>query len=173
MGARAPFMCGTVITPAPEGLTVRPAAAQDQAGVLALWALLDRLHAELWPTLFRAAARRLRHAAIWPPRSPDRALLVAEYAGELAGVVSVFVSEAPADPVIQPGCRAYVEDLVVGPQHRRAGVGRALIDAASAFAKERGAGEVLLTVWEGNRAAVDFYRDLGFSPRAAVLGRKL
>jgi ribosomal protein S18 acetylase RimI-like enzyme len=72
-----------------------------------------------------------------------------------------------------PRRRAHVEALVVDERHRRAGVGTALMDAANSWARERGAVEILLTVWDGNAAAEAFYQRLGYRVVSRALGKPI
>ena len=72
-----------------------------------------------------------------------------------------------------PRRRAHVEALVVDQRHRRAGVGTALMDAATAWARARGADEIVLTVWAGNAAAEAFYQRLGYGVVSRALSRPI
>jgi len=68
--------------------------------------------------------------------APTSTVLVAEAAnGDLIGLASAYLD---LDSV-RFGPRCWVEDLAVDPAHRSGGVGKALIDAAKAWAREHGA----------------------------------
>jgi ribosomal protein S18 acetylase RimI-like enzyme len=84
-----------------------------------------------------------------------------EGGGAIVGAVLIRIYDTPDDPAMVPRRRAHVEALVVDGRHRRTGVGTALMDAATAWARERGAVEMVLTVWDGNAAAEAFYQRLG------------
>jgi GNAT superfamily N-acetyltransferase len=92
---------------------------------------------------------------------------VAERAGELVGHVNL---RQPGDQVPVrlwqehggPGGCALVSRLFVVPSARRAGLGRALLDAACARAAELDRRPVLDVV-DDNRAAVAMYRRLGWT----------
>lgn len=72
------------------------------------------------------------------------------------------------------GHRGWVYYLAVDPAARRAGLGRALMAAAEAWLRERGAPKVQLMVREGNEEALGFYAALGLEPQpVVVLGRRL
>jgi len=94
-------------------------------------------------------------------------------AGSLRGAVLVRIYDTPADPAMVPRRRAHVEALVVDRHHRRAGIGTALMDAAAAWALERGATEVVLTVWAGNTAAEAFYERLGYGVVSRALAKPI
>ncbi len=156
-------------------LTVRPARREDYAGLCALWDQLDRLHAELRPDYFRAPAgpTRSARAVALALGLHDRTILVAEQAGELLGLVTAALARPDPGPLTTRRVRGHVPELVVAPGHRRRGVGRALMRAAEAWALERGAVELVLTVWEGNLAAEAFYARLGYAPLTRGLKREL
>lgn len=111
---------------------------------------------------------------------PHATTLVAESSGRpvrsgsgppIIGAVLVRVYDTPSDPTMVPRRRAHVEALVVDEAHRRAGVGTALMEAVTAWARERGAVEVVLTVWAGNQAAEGFYQRLGYQVVSRALAR--
>ena len=55
------------------------------------------------------------------------------------------------------GPRCWVEDLAVSPEHRSQGVGKALLDRAKGWARERGATHLELDSGEAREAAHRFY----------------
>ncbi|MET8749043.1 GNAT family N-acetyltransferase [Streptomyces sp. NPDC004667] len=59
--------------------------------------------------------------------------------------------------------RLTVEDIEVAPGHRGRGIGRALMDLAAGFARERGAAHLWLEVSSVNTPAVHAYRRMGFT----------
>ena len=65
--------------------------------------------------------------------------------------------------------REWVEELMVAPQHRGAGIGRALMTAAELWGNESGAAYVCLAT----RRAAGFYSALGYEPSASYFKRSL
>lgn len=108
------------------------------------------------------------------PRSDDEALLVAEDgAGEVRGLASLHVYAPQGPSSALHGRRAYLDELIVMDGYRRKGLGRMLIMDAERWARERGAHQLLFTVWGGNTAAEHFYQSLGYGRISQVLGRTL
>ena len=60
------------------------------------------------------------------------------------------------------GGEADIINVAVNPAHRRRGVGRQLLTAATAYARRRGVTLLWLRVRAGNRGARAFYRQCGF-----------
>ena len=60
---------------------------------------------------------------------------------------------------------AYLEELYVVPERRGQGIGRALLDAAMEFSKERGAAHIDLGTSEDDVAARALYESSGFTNR--------
>jgi len=57
----------------------------------------------------------------------------------------------------------WLEDLYVEPGARRSGLGRAVVEAAAGFARQRGCRRLELDVSEENESALALYRSVGFS----------
>jgi GNAT superfamily N-acetyltransferase len=95
------------------------------------------------------AAERLRALL----DSADGEVLVAEADGAIVGICTVALDLVS----VRFGQRAWVEDLAVHPDHRSAGHGKALLDAAKAWGRERGASHLELDSGEARTDAHRFY----------------
>jgi ribosomal protein S18 acetylase RimI-like enzyme len=157
------------------GVRVREAALGDAGALTELRRQAERTHARLMPDYFREAPADA--AGSWTPgRGPWSTVLVATLAagrGNVVGFVAVKVVVTPRDPAMVPRRRAHLEIVVVDEDHRDVGIGTALMQAATGWARERGAEEMVLTVWSDNAAAEALYRGLGYEPIARVLRRQL
>lgn len=69
--------------------------------------------------------------------------------------------------------RGRIEDTWIRPEHRRSGIGRALVESALEWIRRRGAGRVILQVAQRNLAGQAFWRELGFEPFMDVMERDL
>ncbi len=146
----------------------------------ALWRQIDDLHAALEPGYFRPPGASPRPSG-YAAGDPHATMLVAEDvarvgapgAAPLVGAVLVRLYDTPADPTMVARRRAHIEALIVDQSHRRAGVGTALMNAVTTWARDRGAEEIVLTVWAGNAAAEAFYQRLGYRRISQALGKAI
>jgi GNAT superfamily N-acetyltransferase len=98
----------------------------------------------------------------------DGVVLVADDAGQIAGVISVkpsthFTGERDG----------YIGELVVAQRASRRGIGRALIAAAEDWARDHGLRNLTLHTGVFNAGARAFYADLGFIEEEVRLTRPL
>lgn len=88
----------------------------------------------------------------------ESAVLVAEREGELVGFVQLY----PMFSSVRTARTWILNDLYVAEHARRGGAARALLDAATAFAREHGAGSISLETTRDNAAARALYRSAGW-----------
>jgi ribosomal protein S18 acetylase RimI-like enzyme len=100
-------------------------------------------------------------------------VFVAEQDGRVAGFVSVLARWPQEEPDEPYGAFAYVADLVVLPEARRAGLGRALLAHAEAFARAEGAAVLRIDVMAENTGAHALYRRFGFRDRTIEMEKIL
>jgi GNAT superfamily N-acetyltransferase len=161
---------------------VRAADDDDIDALSRLWHEADELHARLSPGFFRRPELgRGRQRALEALRDADESahetILVAliKEAGKdvVCGACHLQIYDTPVGHTLVSQRRGHVETLIVARAHRRRGMGRALMAAATDWARTRGAHQLLLTVWAGNDDAERFYNALGYRTISQVLGTDL
>jgi len=70
------------------------------------------------------------------------------------------------------GHRGWIYYLASDPQHRNRGIGRAMVEAAEQWLKNKGVVKLMLLVRETNTQVVDFYNHLGFDAVPRVIMQK-
>jgi GNAT superfamily N-acetyltransferase len=100
---------------------------------------------------------------------PESAVLVAEHRGDLLGLCTAYLDMNS----IRFGPRCWVEDLAVSPDHRSQGVGKALLDAAKEWARQRGASHLELDSGDDRKDAHRFYEREGPSWRSVCFAWEL
>ena len=135
------------------GFTLRPASSADVPAILEC---IRRL----------AEYERLAHECIATEAQLRDTLFGATPSAE---VVLAFAGEEPAGFALwfqsystflaKPGL--YLEDLFVEPEHRGAGIGKALLRHLAALAVERDCGRLEWRVLDWNTPSIRFYESLG------------
>jgi GNAT superfamily N-acetyltransferase len=130
--------------------TIRPAVSDEVERVLGMYEWLFAPPGSLPPAWDADRARAAIAEAI---SAEDSTMLVAEHRADLLGFCSAYIDLNS----VRYGVRCWVEDLAVSPEHRSEGVGKALLDSAKAWARERGATHLELDSGEARTEAHRFY----------------
>ncbi len=101
---------------------------------------------------------------------PEMVVLVAERGREAVGYA--YGGIEGNDYIALRGPAGVLYDLVVDPDHRRQGVGTALLEAALEALKERGAPRVLLFTAEKNHPAQAMFDRAGFRRTMIEMARE-
>ena len=117
--------------------TLRPARDDDAPRLVAAYEWLFAPPGSRSPGWDPAVAeQRLRNVIA----AEGSEVIVAQDGGDLVGLCTVYRDIHS----VRFGDRAWVEDLAVHPGHRSRGIGKALLDAAKGWARERGASHLEL-----------------------------
>lgn len=141
-------------------MQITPANASDIPALCELLAILFSQEADFKPD-YEAQSRGLARII----SSPEVGLIVvARQDGQVVGMVNLLytVSTALGDRV------ALLEDAVVSPNARRAGVGSLLLEQAIQFARLNGCKRITVLTDRDNESAQRFYRKHGFGFSAMI-----
>lgn len=139
-------------------ITLADAAPGDEAAIAALCAELDEFYGDLPEGLPAERAAQVRNVLFGDP--------------PLARALVAWDGEAPAGlaaysflwPAVGLTASLYLKELYVADSHRRAGVGRLLIDGLYDVARRRGLSRVEWTTDTSNEGSQAFYEALGARP---------
>jgi ribosomal protein S18 acetylase RimI-like enzyme len=153
---------------------IRKATVADVPALAVLNAYVQNLHVAAEPEIYRATApreleQRLRETLEWQGTH----VLLAEVDDEPAGSVVMREVVSEGHTYIHPARQMMVDQLVVAPEFRRRGVGRALMTAVDRHAKEAGLTGIVLDVRAHNEDAIAFYQQLGYAPAQWRMWRRL
>lgn len=102
----------------------------------------------------------------------DGAVFIAEDEGTVAGFITVLCRVMPDAPdETEP--YTYISDLVVLPDFRNGGIGRALLDHAEMHARESGAKTLRISALARNDGAIRLYQRIGFRGYRLELTKQL
>ncbi|HVG25009.1 MAG TPA: GNAT family N-acetyltransferase [Thermoanaerobaculia bacterium] len=143
---------------------VRKAERTDLPALGQLGAMLMRTHYAFDPQRFLAAGKGAEsgYASFLGSLldSGDDAVFVAEQEGEVTGYV--YAALEPLSWKELRGPAGFIHDVAVTEEARRAGVATKLMDAATAWLRERGAPRVILWTAAPNDAARTLFKRIGF-----------
>jgi len=139
-------------------------ARQDDIDAVAhLWQGLVAYHHALddaLPPAVPQGARRYARRLTDRLDDPMARVFVAELEGEIVGyVLGVVVDLAPEMFAQQPN--GFLADIFVAAEHRRCGIGRALVEALTAWFREQGLHHFEWHVAARNEGSLAFWRSLG------------
>ena len=136
----------------PNPAVVRAATAADlDALVEVMWQVASEGRWLGTEVPFDRALRRERFAATVAAEGATM-LVAADEAGRVIGFISVHVATYGVADI----------GMAILPGWRGRGIGRALLEAALAWATRAGAHKMALEVWPDNAAAIGLYRTAGF-----------
>ncbi len=156
-------------------ILIRPATHADAPALVTLIDALNRHEAALTAdrrTDIEAAQECLASLEARIEKAGG-GILVAEIAGEVAGMIGWVIEEG--EPYLQTHLRRYalITDLVVAKAQRGTGVGGALIGSVEDAARARGLPRLAISVLAANRAAIDAYRRRGFADDMQIMMKAL
>ena len=140
------------MTPATP-FTLRNAELRDVGAIVQL--IRDLAGFEQLTHLLQVTPEKLRPQLFG--EQPAAEALVADRGGEVVAFALFFTNFSTF--LAQPGL--YLEDLYVKPEHRGAGIGRALLKKLAALAQERNCGRFEWSVLDWNENAIRFYEGMG------------
>jgi ribosomal protein S18 acetylase RimI-like enzyme len=156
-------------------VTIRRATRTDGPALGRLGALLLRTHYAFDAQRFLPPGRDPESGYGWFLESQleddDVAVFVAEQSGEVIGYV--YVGLEPKSWKELRDASGFIHDVAVVEHGRRLGVAMALVEAGTAWLRERGAPRVLLWTAAQNAAAQSLFEKLGFRRTMIELTKEL
>ena len=155
----------------PPGYTIRPARREDLDRLEEFFsALQDHLEAanpDVWQKS-QEARKALRAQIANRLQAKDNLTLVADHEGD--GVVGVISGRVVTNTHYVPSRAGSVDQAFVRQDHRRGGVGTALMAALCSFFSAQGVDHLSLRYVVGNDEAASFWTTQGFEPRIVTAG---
>jgi ribosomal protein S18 acetylase RimI-like enzyme len=145
---------------------VRTAVATDAAIISSMNADVQAVHAAALPWRFKPPS-----ADTFPPAAaaallaePANLIFIAELDSVPSGYAYAEHIRCPESSFQYAYETVHLHHISVRPAHRHSGLGRALIEAVRAAAKEREVSLLTLDVWSFNEEARAFFARRGFTP---------
>ncbi len=95
-------------------------------------------------------------------KDKNREILICHDEGRPVGYISLQIGGHEEHPFCYAQKWIYIDQVAVKKKFRGKGIGKKLIDAAKAFAKQHQINRMILDVWSVNENAKVFFRKQGF-----------
>lgn len=161
-----------------EGVVIRPASTEDIEALCRLYGEFHEFHVRIVPDRLRSLEGSGNNSELISSLkkimgSDESAIFVAEVEGKTTGLAEVYLREDKANPAVVSHRYGHLQSLLVTDDLRKQGTGKKLVDAAETWAKEKGATEMRLDIWEFPEGPLRFYEKLGYRTLRRTLLRKL
>jgi len=164
-----------------EAVGVRSAELRDREALCRLYhefheyhvrGVPDRLHS-LGEPPDTCAGSELYQTLTKIIQDDDAAIFVAETAQRMVGLVEVYLRTDEPNPLRVSRRYGYLQSLMVDEAFRRRGIGTRLMEAAQRWAREKGAVEMRLEMWEFKAGPLEFYAQSGYRTLRRTMVREL
>lgn len=151
---------------------IRKIKEADYDAVCALLAQVHDLHASHRPDIYKKAFTcgkdqflDLLHA--------NHCALVAQEDGCVAGFCHAYLKTSAGNAKMIRRNVVFIDEICVDAAHRRRGIGSALLEQITDFARESKASSIELMVWSFNQDAISFYKNHNMTERSFILEKKI
>ena len=140
---------------------IRKAEKRDIPTIIELLHQVNMVHYVLRPDLFKPNTTKYDEQELEAMLEDDnKPIFVFDNDGVL-GYAFCVITEVRDDLLLQDIKTLYIDDICVDEMARGQHVGKALYEYVRDYAQSIGCNNVTLNVWDGNDAALSFYKNMG------------
>jgi len=140
---------------------IRRAEIKDIPGIIELLHQVNMVHHVLRPDLFKPYTTKYNEQELEALIGDDSKPIFVFEDGGVLGHAFCMITEVKGDKLLQDIKTLYIDDICVDENARGKHVGKALYEYVRDYAASIGCNNITLNVWEGNDAALSFYKNMG------------
>ena len=145
-------------------LIIRFAKKTDLEGVNAIRRQVHMVHAKGRPDIFRKKfGKKLAEHIFFYHSGKLSKIIVAKSEDAIVGFAVLEIIQKPRSPYNKARSYLRVTEFGVDKEHKRQGIGSALMEFIKKYATEKGFDTIELDMWEFNEGALKFYESQGFA----------
>ncbi len=148
---------------------VRKAKIGDIPSIIYLLHQVNMVHHVIRPDLFKPNTTKYDEQELRTLLDNDNKPIFIYDDGEVLGHAFCMITEVRDDKLLQNIKTLYIDDICVDEKARGKHVGRALYKYVRDYARSIGCNNITLNVWEGNDAALNFYRNMGMKVQKTTM----
>jgi ribosomal protein S18 acetylase RimI-like enzyme len=140
---------------------IRKAENRDIKGLTALLFQADAVHHGIRPDLFKGNTPKYNEQELEAIINNVSTPIFVYDDGNVRGHAFCQISEIRNHRLLQDIKTLYIDDICVDEASRGKHIGKSLYEYVLNYAKLIGCNNITLNVWEGNDAAIAFYKKMG------------
>lgn len=148
---------------------IRRAEIKDIAGIIELLHQVNMVHHVLRPDLFKPYTTKYNEQELAALIGDDSKPIFVFEDGVVLGHAFCKITEVKNDKLLQDIKTLYIDDICVDEKARGKHVGKALYEYVCDYAASIGCNNITLNVWEGNDAALSFYKNMGMKVQKTTM----
>ena len=148
---------------------IRKASISDIARIIELLHQVNMVHHVLRPDLFKPFTTKYDEQELSTMLNDNSKPIFVFDDGTVQGYAFCQITKVMDHKLLQDVKTLYIDDICVDEKARGQHVGKALYEYVRDYAKSIGCHNITLNVWEGNDAALSFYRNMGMQVQKTTM----
>ena len=148
---------------------IRKANKTDIKRIIALLHQVNMVHYEKRPDLFKPYTTKYNEQELEVLLDDDMKPIFVYEDGTVLGYAFCQITEVRDNILLQDIKTLYIDDICVDETARGRHIGKALYEYVKDYARTIGCYNITLNVWEGNDAALCFYRNMGMQVQKTTM----
>ena len=148
---------------------IRKAEKRDIPSIIELLHQVNMVHHVLRPDLFKPYTTKYNEQELEALIGDDSKPIFVYDDGGVLGHAFCMITEVKGDKLLQNLKTLYIDDICVDENARGQHVGKALYEYVRDYALSIGCNNITLNVWDGNDAALSFYRNMGMKVQKTTM----
>ena len=148
---------------------IRRAEIKDIPGIISLLHQVNMVHHVLRPDLFKPYTTKYNEQELEALMVDDSKPIFVFEDGGVLGHAFCMITEVKGDKLLQDIKTLYIDDICVDENARGQHVGKALYEYVRDYAASIGCNNITLNVWDGNDAALSFYKNMGMKVQKTTM----
>ena len=148
---------------------IRKACPKDIQRIIELLHQVNMVHHVLRPDLFKPHTTKYNEQELEVMFDDDSKPIFVFDNGEVMGYAFCQISEVKDNQLLEDIKTLYIDDICVDENARGQHIGKALYEFVRDYARSIGCNNITLNVWEGNDAALSFYKNMGMQIRKTTM----
>ena len=150
-------------------MTIRKANKNDIRRIIELLHQVNMVHHVLRPDLFKPHTTKYDEQELETMFNDESKPIFVYDDGIVWGYAFCQITEVKDNQLLEDIKTLYIDDICVDEVARGKHVGKALFEYVRDYAKTIGCKNITLNVWEGNEAALSFYRNMGMKVQKTTM----